>query len=135
VFRLVKELRATKFAGAVFVTSRGEHGFEEGSLLLDAGVPVACGYEYHAFSKKFFGRDAFSRFANACAAGAGVVEVFQCSPDEIHSLLSENHALLCSPRDAELVKPLKYSSVYEDEVYAPHAQKQSLFKKMSFKGF
>lgn len=135
VFRLVKELRLKKFAGAVFVATRGEHGFEEGTLYVDAGAPVACAYEYHAFSRKFFGRDAFTRFANACAAASGVVEVFECAADEIHSLLAENHAMLYSPRDAELAKPLKHSSVFEDEVRAPHAQKQSLFKKIGFKGF
>ena len=134
VFRLIKEFKFKKFVGAVFVTVRGNHGFEEGALFVDAGVPVACVFEYHAFSRKFFGKDAFLRFANACAAQNGVVDVFEAVPDEVHSFIADNHEALYSPRDTELVKPLKRSFAFEDELRGASTQKQSILKKIGFKG-
>ncbi|MEM0475919.1 MAG: DUF2226 domain-containing protein [Candidatus Norongarragalinales archaeon] len=135
VFALAKQLRAKKFCGAIFVTTLGNFGFEEGALFMDSGAVVACSYEYYAFSKKFVGREAFMRFVNACAAQNGVVDVFECSQDELHAVLAENQALLYSPHDKELVKPLKHSPAFEEELAAPAMQKQSLLKKIGFKGF
>ena len=134
VFGLVKQFKFNKLVGAVFLTTRGERGFEEGTLFIDGGVPVACEYDYYAYSKKFFGRDAFVRFANACAAPSGVVEVFECSADGLHSALAENHAALYSPRDNELAKPLKRGFSFEEELTGAATQKQSILKKIGFKG-
>jgi len=134
VFRLVKEFKFKKFVGAIFVTVRGNHGFEEGALFIDAGVPVACVFEYYAFSRKFFGKEAFARFANACAAQNGVVDVFEAASGEVHSFLADNHEALYSPREAEFVKPLKRSFAFEEELRGTATQKQSILKRIGFKG-
>ncbi len=118
----------------LFLTTRGEHGFEEAALFVDSGSAVACEYEYYAFSRKFFGKDAFARFANACAASAGVVELFACEPDEMHSALAESQAALYSPRESEFVKPLKRGFSFEEELKSSATQKQSFLKKIGFKG-
>jgi len=134
-----KELGSKKFAGYVCLTIRSEHGFEEGVLLLDGGKIVGCGYEYLAFNKQFFGKNAFQRFLNALAAKSGVVDVFESKPDELHGILALNNDLLHAASGKDLAKPKEFSPFFEQEVAQekPGAgvEKKEFFKRFKLKGF
>ena len=137
--RLVEgELSAKKFCGYVCLTIRGENGFEEGVLLIDGGKIVGCSYEYLAFGKQFFGKNAFQRFVNALAARTGVVDVFELKPDDVHGILALNRDVLCSASGRDLVKPKEFSPFFEQEVAREKTvvdEKKEFFKRFKLKGF
>ncbi|NYZ78390.1 DUF2226 domain-containing protein [Candidatus Micrarchaeota archaeon] len=133
------ELGARKFSGYVCLTIRGENGFEEGVLLLDGGKILGCGYEYLAFSKQFYGKNAFQRFVNALAAKSGVLDVFESKADDVHGILALNHDALYTASGKDLTKPKEFSPFFEQEVAQEKAgvavEKKEFFKRFKLKGF
>ncbi len=134
-----KELGAKKFCGYVCLTIRSANGFEEGVLLLDGGKIVGCSYEYLAFGKQFFGKNAFQRFVNALAAKSGVIDVFELKPDDVHGMLALNHEMLYPASGKDLVKPNEFSPFFEQEVAGEKTggieKKKEFFKRFKLKGF
>ncbi len=115
---LIDELRRKRFCGYLAITTKGQTGIEEGTVLIDTGKVVGTTYAYFAFNKELSGERAFQRVLNAASNKTGVIDVIELSAEQVHLALAFHEDAVFVPSDESLrhIKLPSYSPFFEDEV-------------------
>lgn len=126
--KLVEELGQKRFTGYLALCVKGQKGVEEATLLLDSGKIVAAAYEYYAYGRELYGEKAFTRFLNATAAKAGILDIYETSAEQIHLLLAFHEEAVFVPRDEDLrrVKVTAFSVQPESEIEREAMEKKEI---------
>lgn len=116
--KVLLQLQSRRFSGYAALCIRGAGGFEEGTVLVDAGKIVGCVYEYYKYNRQFEGSEAFQRILNASASTNGVIDVIELTSDQVQLVLAVNQKMIFVPdqKQLELIKVQEFSPLYEQQL-------------------
>lgn len=116
--KIMLELQNKRVTGYAAVCIKGVGGFEEGTVLYDAGKIVGCVYEYYKHDRQFEAGEAFQRILNASAAKNGVIDVVELSAEQVQLALAVNQKMIFVPdqKQLEQVKVESFSPLFEEQL-------------------
>ncbi|MFC2175066.1 DUF2226 domain-containing protein [archaeon] len=120
--------------GYFCITTEGEHGIEDGLMVIEAGNIIGAHYEYMAFEREHIAGEALKRVLNSLIAPKGVYDAYTLTAQQLELLkiFNENILLLerIPLRAFEGMVPVSHSTEYEaQEIAAIPVQRKDVLGK------
>ena len=115
----ISDFMAQGRIGYICVTIKGEHGVQEGMLIIENGLLIGSHYEYLSLEKRFNAREALERTLNAFYAVKGVYDSYELTVQQIELLKIFNEDMLfLEALDQTALQgmiPMQFSAQYEKD--------------------
>jgi hypothetical protein len=129
--KLFFDLNQRKFNGYVYLTIKGEFGFEESFIIFEKGNIVGNIYVLEGYDIELFGSEAFNLCINAFGAENGVLNIYDLKEDQIKLVLIFNDKIKNIKQIVSKNKNSKKNYFLKNIKYNPNAIQELLTEKIN----